>query len=133
MRYKKNYEEEKEKAKPKKRFLARLGLLALSFIVLFGIYATGNNLRFKPIVPIYFGALLILLAAFIILNRGIDTKIPEYDMLPDEWDADRKNAYLAKEEKKKRIARLLLFFIIPLLLIFAVDIIYLGFFAGINK
>lgn len=130
MRYKKIYDT--EQPKPKKRNLRRLGLLALSFVVIYGIYAAGCSFEFKPIVPIYFGVLLALLVAFIILNRGFDTKVPERDMLPDDWDEEKKTVFLAAEEKRRRIARILLIFIIPLLLTFAVDIIYLGFFAGLN-
>jgi hypothetical protein len=130
MRYKKIYNT--EQPKPKKRSLRRLGLLAFSFVVIYGIYTAGCRFEFKPIVPIYFGVLLALLVAFIILNRGFDTKAVERDMLPDDWDEEKKTEFLAADEKHRRIARILLLFIIPLLLTFAIDIIYLGFFAGLN-
>jgi hypothetical protein len=130
MRYKKIYDT--DKPEPKKHKLRRLGLLALSFAVIYVIYVAGCRYEFKPIVPVYFGVLLALLVAFIILNRGFDTKSPERGMLPDDWDEEKKTVFLADDEKRKRIARSLLFFIIPLLLTFAFDIIYLGFFAGLN-
>lgn len=112
--------------------LRRLLLLAVSFIVIYGVYAAGCHFQFKPIVPIYFIALLGLLVAFIILNRGIDTKLPERGDLPEEWSEGQKTDYLERAGKRRVIARRLLFFIIPLLLTFAIDLVYLSFFAGLN-
>ncbi|MHB1153088.1 MAG: hypothetical protein ACYCWE_04885 [Eubacteriales bacterium] len=131
MRYKKIYEQ--DKPQPKKRNFRQLGLLALSFIAIYGIYAAGCQLEFKPIVLIYLGLLFVLLIAFVILNRGFDTKPPERSMLPDDWDEEKKTVFLTADKKRRKIARSLLFIIIPLLLTFAFDIIYLGFFAGLNN
>lgn len=131
MRYKKIYDT--DKPQPKKRKFRQLGLLGLSFIVIYGIYAAGCQFEFKPIVAIYLGLLFVLLIAFVILNRGFDTKSPDSNMLPDDWDEEKKTLYLSADQKRKKIARSLLFIIIPLLLTFAFDIIYLGFFAGLNN
>lgn len=131
MRYKKIYDTDKQQ--PKKRKFRQLGLLALFFIVIYGIYAAGCQFEFKPIVPIYMGLLLVLLITFVILNRGFDTKPPERNLLPDDWGDEKKTVFLAADKKRKKIARILLFIIIPLLLTFAFDIIYLGFFAGLNN
>lgn len=120
------------KAEPKKNRLRQFILLALSFIVIYGIYAAGCRAEFKPVVPLYLGLLLVLLTAFIILNRGFDAKPPGREMLPDLWDEERKDAYLLADGRRRKIARFLLFFIIPLLLTFAFDLVYLNFFAGIN-
>lgn len=122
-----------EKSQQRKRRVRQLGLLALSFIVIYGIYAAGCRMLWKPIVPVYFGALLMLLVAFVVLNRGFDSKLPEYDMLPDNWDGEKKAGFLTAEKKRKKLARILLYIIIPLLLTFAFDIIYLGFFAGLSN
>lgn len=131
MRHKKIYDT--DKPLPKKRKYRQLGLLALSFIVIYGIYAAGCQFEFKPIVPIYLGLLFVLSIAFVILNRGFDTKPPERNMLPDGWDEEKKTIFLDGDKKRRNIARKLLFIIIPLLLTFAFDIIYLGFFAGLNN
>ena len=116
----------------RKKKLKRLLLLALSFIVIFGIYTAGCRLELKAIVTIYFGLLLALIIAFIILNRGIDTEPPEYDMLPEDWDGEKRTRYIDNDAKRRKIARMLLYAIIPLLITFAVDLVYLAFFAGSN-
>lgn len=133
MKINKTYNTEKSiNGTNRKKKLRRLLLLALSFIVIFGIYAAGCRLELKAIVMIYLGLLLALIIAFIILNRGIDTEPPEYDMLPEEWDREKKTRYLDNDAKRRKIARMLLYAIIPLLITFAVDLVYLAFFAGIN-
>ncbi len=131
MSHKKNTVSRREE--PKKSKLRQLILLALSFIVIYGIYAAGCRAEFKPVVPLYLGLLLVLLITFIILNRGFDTKPPGREMLPGLWDEERKDAYLLADGRRRKIARVLLFFIIPLLLTFAFDLVYLNFFSGINS
>ena len=118
------------KSRPnRKEKLKRLGLLVLSSILFFGFYTGCNRLRLGFVVYLYFGALLVLLPIFIILNRGIDSKLPEYDELPDGWTDGEKTDYLERESKKRAIARKLIYVIIPILLTFGIDIVYLNFFA----
>lgn len=121
-----------EKIKRRKNKLRRLSLLALSFIIIFGIYAAGCRLELKAIIVTYFGLLMALIIAFVILNRGINIEPPEADMLPEDWDPEKKIRYLDMDEKRRKIARMLLYVIIPLLLTFAIDIVYMAFFAGID-
>lgn len=136
MRYKKIKREDSGDAdggKRKRKFnFLLLGKLALSFVVIFGIYQAGCMYEFKPIVPIYLGALTVLITAYLILNRGIDRDTPTPEMLPDDWDDQRKLKFIESDRVGKRRAKRLLIFIIPMILTLLIDIIYLYYFADLN-
>ncbi len=123
----KNNNSNQSKAKRMKA-LKRIGLLIVSFIVIYGIYHAFNIMQIKIIVYFYYAVLFISLIAFIVLNRGIDTKLPEYDELPDDWDNERKNIYLQTETKKRNIGQKFMYVIIPILITFGVDLVLMNFF-----
>lgn len=105
----------------------RLLMCAVVFIVLFGIFEALIKIEFKPVYPIYLSVLTILLAAFLLLNKGFSNQPPAEEMLPETWNADKKKLFLEKLARDKARARVLLIFIIPLLFIFLIDFIILFF------
>lgn len=114
----------KEKSRTNRR---RLLMCAVVFIVLFGIFEALIKIEFKPVYPIYLSALTILLAAFLLLNKGFSNQLPTEEMLPETWNADEKKLFLEKLARDKARARVLLIFVIPLLFIFLIDFIILFF------
>ena len=114
----------KEKSRTNRR---RLLMCAVVFIVLFGIFEALIKIEFKPVYPIYLSALTILLAAFLLLNKGFANQLPTEEMLPETWNADEKKLFLEKLARDKARARVLLIFVIPLLFIFLIDFIILFF------
>ncbi len=112
----------KEKARTNR---LRLLMCAVVFIVLFGIFEALIKIEFKPVYPIYLSALTILLAAFLLLNKGFSNQLPTEEMLPPEWSKEEKKLFCEKLARDKSHARVLLIFIIPLLFIFLIDFIIL--------
>ena len=117
--------EEKSK-RPWKRVLQ----LIVSSIIVVGIYITGVNMELKWVIYLYYAAMLVLGLAFLLLNRGLDTTLPTPDILPDSWTDEQKAVFIAKEKKRKKMAKNLLLVLIPLLLTFAFDLLYMAYFAG---
>jgi len=101
--------------------------LAAAFISIFGVYQTALYFEFHWIMPIYYAALIILILIFLFLNKGVGRGGTAFEQLPPEWSDDEKNKYLEKDGRDRAIAKKLLIFIIPLLLTFAIDILYLNF------
>lgn len=114
----------KEKSRTNRR---RLLMCAVVFIVLFGIFEALIKIEFKPVYPIYLSALTILLATFLLLNKGFSNQLPTEEMFPETWNADEKKLFLEKLARDKARARVLLIFVIPLLFIFLIDFIILFF------
>lgn len=77
----------------------RLLKLILSFIVIFSVYQTAIYFEFPFIMPIYYAALIVLVLAYVFINKGIPKR---------------------GEDK----ARTLLLFIIPLIWTFLFDLVY---------
>ena len=91
----------------------KLIILILTTAILAAIYwGFGNTAFTMPITVVYFVLCLILTVAYILVNRGIK---PMVGVL-------RKG-----DEKRKTISQLLLLIVIPLYLIFMIDIILLQF------
>ena len=129
MRYKKVDPFSPPEEKPKRPW-KRVIQLMISSIVVVGLYIAGMRMQLKWVVYLYYIALLALSLGFVLLNRGIDTTLPTPDMLPDKWTDEEKTVFIEKEKKRKKIAKNLLLVLIPLMLTFAVDLLYMAFFAG---
>ena len=126
MRYKKinPFEEKEEKEKPKyKKWLN----LFISLVVFGGIYIFCVQNEIKGIVYCYYAILILTFIAFIILNRGFSSRDLDIEQLPENWDEERKLRFIEKDKARRKYGKYLLYIVIPLLLIFAGDIIYMAF------
>ncbi|MBR4292256.1 MAG: hypothetical protein IKT54_01410 [Clostridia bacterium] len=128
MRYKKisPFEEKAEEVKRPKWI--RLLYVALIFLVFEAVYMTGLHFEWKPIVYIYAIAATLLFLAYFVINAGFENKPIPLDALPEAWDDDKKKRFAENDKKRKEIARKLMYFIIPLLLVIGIDIVYMAFF-----
>ena len=104
-----------------------IGTLLLS-LVLLAFYYFSLNFDFFPFVMWgYMVALALTAFAYVIYNRGMSRKGVSEDMLPDEWDADRKREYVEDGKKRLRRSRWMLSFIIAFVVTFAAEAIVLFF------
>lgn len=120
----------------------RLLLIILTTALAFGIYEALIALNFLPIggipiiMPVYFVIVTVLLCAVLILNSGISTKevTPEMLRASENEDAAHLEEICAKLNARKKIAKRLMFVLLPFLFAILFDVIYLfygDFFAGV--
>ena len=119
--------EEKKSAKPispsaKKRLLV---VLMLSFLLLFIYYGCVGLGYAKPIMIIYFVAFAAIIVTYLAYNRGFVNKDVTADMLPDDWSAEKKQAFVAAEKARAEKSRWMLTVIIPFLVVFMCEALYL--------
>ena len=104
-----------------------IGTLLLS-LVLLAFYYFSLNFDFFPFVMWgYMIALALTAFAYVIYNRGMSRKGVSEDMLPDEWDADKKREYVEDGKNRLRRSRWMLSFIIAFVVTFAAEAIVLFF------
>ncbi len=104
-----------------------VGQLAACFAVIFIVYQVFVYYRIPFIIHAYAIILLALLIAYVTLARGFSCKPFDESLFPGDWDAERRAAYLAGDEKRKKTAKKLLLFIIPIILTFMIDMILINF------
>ena len=63
----------------------------------------------------------VLLLLFLFFNKGFGNAIPPREALPEEWSAEETDRFYEKLLRDKKIARRILIFLIPLLLVFLID------------
>lgn len=122
MRYKKVLPLNGEKeARPKKDKLKDLLRILIVFSVVYGIFRVAIHFEFKYIYPIYLVSLTVFLVLFMFFNRGFSADMPTPEMLPDEWDSEKKTEYISGCQKGKARAKKVMIFIFPLILTFLID------------
>jgi hypothetical protein len=105
-----------------KKVRIKRGLLTAGvFVVLMGLFEALVALEWKPVYPIYLGAMTVLLLLFLFFNKGFGNAIPPREALPEEWSAEETDRFYEKLLRDKKIARRILIFLIPLLLVFLID------------
>lgn len=128
----------------KKKFpLKRALLILLSTLVAFVLYESvitveqNARLGYSIIMPVYFGIIAVLLCAIIVLNRGFSNKPFTVEMLcTNGVAAEDAEEICNKLNAQKKLAKKLMFFLLPILLSVLLDIIYLfygDFFVGAFK
>ena len=120
---------------PKKPFPLKLFLvLFINTVVFFGVYCLlVMKWNINWIFWIYYGALAVAGLAYVVINRGFALDSLTYATLPPEWSAEKKVAFLAARDKRKKSSKWLLTLIFPLCLTVFFDIIYLFFGEHITK
>lgn len=121
----------------KKKINKALALkLLLYFVIVFGIYQLLLHLAVwlnEPVIQeitliVYSSALTVLLVVFVILNKGISNDLPTKEVLPSDWDEEKKESFIESYVKGKQKAKKLLLIIIPLIATLLIDMIYLFYF-----
>jgi hypothetical protein len=94
-------------------------------IVILTVYFILNRLDFWPIFFIYMGIAAVLTLIYTIYNRGFIYKGATPDMLPDTMSAQEKKEVLWEAAQRMKKTRWMLTLIIPFLLAFMLDALYL--------
>lgn len=103
----------------------------LSLIIYYGIGATNIPALQMGVMVAYIVAFGGLLAAYIIYNRAFTRKNITEDMLPDHWSAKEKQSYIQDGEERMKKSQWMLMIIIPLLVTFAAEAMYLFVWTGL--
>ena len=109
-------------------------LLAVNTLLLFGFYCFFvMRLDINWIFWVYYGLLAVSSLAYVIINRGFALDSLSHSSLSNEWSEEKKTAFLAARDERKRKSKWLLTIIFPLCLTVLFDIIYLFFGESIVK
>lgn len=111
-------------------------LLGLSCVCFGGLYLAAwllQDTRFYPfsiaVEVLYYVLLVVLLLAFVVVNRGISNDIPTPEQLSDELTETEKQEFIASVKASRQKARPIAYAVFPLLFIVGFDIVYTMFFA----
>lgn len=111
-----------------RKFLWRLVITLVLSLALLAFYYFSLNFSFFPFVMWgYMIALAALTLTYIIYNRGMSRKGITVDMLPDEWDADKKREFVESGAERLERSRWMLMLIIAFIVTFATEAITLFF------
>lgn len=113
------------KAEAKKVNWGLIVLTLISICGIFTIYQAALRCEFEYIVHIYGILAAVLALGFAVLNRGFSRKKLTVDELPENWDAQRKQSFMRKEEKRRKLAKYLLIPLVGIMISFAYDVVYL--------
>lgn len=103
----------------------------LSLVIYYGVGATNIPALQMGVMVAYMVAFGGMLAAYIIYNRAFSRKNITMDMLPDHWSADEKQSYIRDGEERMKKSQWMLMIIIPLLVTFAAEALYLFVWTGL--
>ena len=86
-----------------KKVRIKRGLLTAGvFVVLMGLFEALVALEWKPVYPIYLGAMTVLLLLFLFFNKGFGNAIPPREALPEEWSAEETDRFYEKLLRDQR-------------------------------
>lgn len=95
------------------RGLGKLLILIFGSAAAYGLYRFANTRGFTAAFWIYGGVLLAAGLAYVIANRGFTRDSLTADDLPEDWDAEKKNAFLAERDNRKKKSAWLLLIVFP--------------------
>ena len=108
-----------------KKGIRRMLILVANTLILVTLYYLLPGLGFFYMPHIYLlggGALALW---FVIYNRGFNTRGKTADMLPDTLPLEKRQRMIEEGEKRFEKTRWVLLILLPLMLVFLVDTIYL--------
>lgn len=120
-----------------KRNLRRLGILFVNFILFYLLFRLLLELSertqmigfYYATTIVYAGAAAGLFIAYYVLNGFSFDKTPRtWDELPEKWDDERKQEFLAKQPARREKAKSLLYLLMPILVTLLISYIELNFF-----
>ena len=101
-----------------------LAILALNTVLLFALYRVAVSLGyFVYVFPIYGAALIGLLAAYLIYNRGLIPQRLTREQLPADWTEKQKDEFIADAARRIHRSKWMLTVIFPLCIVFAYEVI----------
>ena len=106
----------------------------LTFAIVYTLYILiAVRLQQLWFMILYFVALCILILVYIWINRGFPQKEINHSSLPAEWSESDKNLFISECDRRRKITKPILIFIICIALVLIFDIIFLYFGDYIKK
>lgn len=115
----------------KRKAISLIFYSLLSLIIYYGVGATNIPALQMGVMVAYMVAFGGMLAAYIVYNRAFSRKNVTVDMLPDHWSADEKQSYIRDGDERMKKSQWMLMIIIPLLVTFAAEALYLFVWTGL--
>lgn len=121
-----------------KKALKKLGILLLNFALFYLLWQLiiALSVRTGQIAIYYVGAVLYAIVGsgsaigFFVLNGfSFDNRDREEWELPEKWSEEQKAEYLTKQRERRERGKKLIYILLPMLLVIAVDYIELMFFS----
>ena len=106
----------------KRRLLATAGLTLLLLAIWYGCMAAALA---KAVMIAYFLVFAVLLVSYIAYNRGFVNKDVTAEMLPADWSEEKKQTFLQNEKLRVQKSRWMLTVIIPFIIVFMCEALYL--------
>jgi len=104
-----------------------LGTLIFSFAIVFTYYLLVLHYASRVGYLALYIALGLTMVAFFLLNGGFSQNDPTKESLRDDWDDEKKERFIKRVSANRRIAKRLIYILIPLIITCGIDIIYLTF------
>ena len=108
----------------KREAVLKLITLILVTAGIFAVYRISVYFEVGFVFWVYLGAFAALIAAYIIYNRGLPSKV-NADMLPDEWSYEEKTAFIENAAHRRRSSSWMLMLIMAFIFTFAFDLLEL--------
>ena len=116
-----------------KNELRRLLILVLNTLLFFTVYRvliyygdmTESTFASFVTMVVYMVLLLGFVLGYLIYNRFLYRKGVTRDELPDDWSEEEKTAFIEDGERRLQKSKWVLTVLVPIALVFAVDMIYL--------
>ena len=106
-----------------KKMMLRLLANTVILMVLYLWLPTQFDIFFLPLIYLGVGAALLLY--YVIYNRGFSGKNVTLDMLPNTMSLEEKQQFIEDTKARMEKSKWVLTVLIPIMLVFAVDMIYL--------
>lgn len=103
------------------RGLGRLLILIFGSGAAYGSYRFAVSRGFLAVFWIYFGLLLAASLAYVVVNRGFALRSLTAEDLPQDWEEEKKTAFLVDRDRRKEKSAWLLLIVFPLAVSFLLD------------
>ena len=105
-------------------------VVAVMSVVLLVLYygimtAFPTPLVTRAVMGAYMVVFAVLLVSYIAYNRGFVNKDVTEDMLPDDWSQEKKAEFVSANQRRAEKSRWMLVFIIPFVVVFMAEALYL--------
>ena len=117
--------------KSKRKALILIVGSLISLFIYYGVGATNIPSLQIGVMLAYMVAFGALLSAYIIYNRAFSRKNITEDMLPDHWSTEQKRDFIEDGKERMKKSQWMLMLIIPLLVTFAAEAMYLFVWTGL--
>ena len=110
-----------------KSTLVLMAIVILSSVIVYGTYRILINRYYLLVLVAYMAVETVFVIAYLFYNRGFSRKGVTREMLPDDWDDEKKDAFIASGEERLKRSRWMRVIILAFLFTFFAEIIELYF------